>query len=61
MVRMNGVRVVSGDHEAVRQMDQVILTVISQAVMDPCECIVQEGGCRSLFRAASNFFVIQHA
>ena len=53
--------IVRGDHEAVCQMDQIILPCVTEAVMNPCKRIIKEGGRSALFGRAAHFFAVQYA
>ena len=51
--------IVCGDHKAVRKCHQIFLVCPSKPAVDTEKCVFEEGGCRSLLRAASDFFIVK--
>ena len=60
VIWMDGMSIVRRDHEALRQIYQIVLVGEAKRGVDSHQSIVQEGRCRSLFGATSDFFIVQY-
>ena len=59
IIRVERMGIVCGDHKAVRKCHQIFLVCPSKPAVDTEKCVLEEGGCRSLLRVASDFFIVK--
>ena len=61
IIWMECMGIVCGDHKAVCKRHQIFLVSPAKPAVDTEKCVFEECRCRSLFRAASDFFIIKDA